>query len=260
MNGPKTPSLAALLTDFGAASVYPAVMKGVMLGLCPSARIVDFSHGVPPGDIAAGAFTLMQGAPYYPEGTLFVCVVDPGVGTDRRLLWAASGGRQFLAPDNGLLSWLDEGQAVFEEMRSVENGELFLQPVSGTFHGRDIFAPAAARLLNGFAPEQLGPRVQDMKRLPFPRPHDSNGKLEGAVLFVDSFGNCITNVKASQAGNREGFFGGVRLGASRKTYGLAEKGQAAVVEGSAGFLELAVNGWSFAEKFRAEAGDKVVFK
>ncbi|HOX23666.1 MAG TPA: SAM-dependent chlorinase/fluorinase, partial [Elusimicrobiales bacterium] len=128
------PSLAALLTDFGPGSVYPAVMKGVMLGIAPSAKIVDLAHGVPPGDVLKAAFTLMVGAPYFPNATVFVCVVDPGVGTPRKIIWAKSGERQFLAPDNGLLSWLEAGQAEFDEVRSVENSELFKKPLSGTFH------------------------------------------------------------------------------------------------------------------------------
>lgn len=253
--------LAALLTDSGAASVYPAVMKGVLLGLAPSARIVDITHTVPVGGIAAAAFTLMTAASYFPAGTLFLCVVEPGVGTDRKIVWAKAGDREFLAPDNGLLSWLDKGKAELSELRSVENGELFLSPLSATCHGRDIFAPVAAALLNGFAREKLGPRLKDIKRLPFPQVcRKPDGKLEAEILFCDSFGNCITNMVVAEAEGKAAYFRGMKIGHALKSYGFAASGQAAAVESSSGFVELAVNGWSFAEKFRAEAGDKVVFK
>ena len=170
--------LLALLTDFGTSDPYVGVIKGVVLERRPDAAIVDLAHGIAAQNVRQAAFVLMQSLDYFPGGTLFLCVVDPGVGSDRRILWARGSRHQFLAPDNGLLSWVEQRETL-RELRSVTNRKLFNEPVSPVFHGRDIFAPVAAALAGGAAPDTLGPRVPDMVRFPFPEPRRSRGRLRG---------------------------------------------------------------------------------
>lgn len=231
----------ALLTDFGLSDHYVGTMKGVILGLAPEARVVDLCHDVPPQDVAAAAFRLRAAAPYFPTGTIFVCVVDPGVGSERRIVWArGKSGRQYLAPDNGLLSWLDEG---LDELRSVENAEWRLRPTSATFHGRDVFAPAAARLSRGEDPARLGPAIETIQAFEWP---------QDAVVAVDRFGNAITSVR--EAG-RVRFRG--KAVPVKRTYADAEPGTPLALVGSSGLLELSVAGGSFARDFGAKVGDRV---
>ncbi|MDE2238229.1 MAG: SAM-dependent chlorinase/fluorinase, partial [Elusimicrobia bacterium] len=146
-------AVIALLTDFGLQDPYVGVMKGVIADLAPRAKVVDLCHGLPPQDVRGAALFLRQSAPYFPKATLFVVVVDPGVGSDRRVLYARTRRHSFLAPDNGALSWLPDPVL---EWRSVVRRSLFLAQVSSTFHGRDLFAPVAARLSRGLPPSRLG--------------------------------------------------------------------------------------------------------
>lgn len=252
------PGPIALLTDFGEADPYVGMMKGVLLSRFAQAQVVDLTHQVPPQDVRLGAFYLMTSAPYFPEGTLFVCVVDPGVGSQRRILWARSRRRQFLAPDNGLLSWV-EREDPFEEVREVTNRLLFLEDVSATFHGRDVFAPVAAELARGAVPAVLGPRVNGLaKRLPFPEPKRARGCLRGTVLAVDRFGNAVTNLPIEGLPKGSRFrCKGVGLGPLRTHYAQIGPGEPAAIAGSSGFVELCVRGGSFSRKHGVEGGDAV---
>lgn len=216
-------------------------MKGVILARAPKAALVDLAHGVAPGDVRAAAFALRSSVRFFPRGTLFVCVVDPGVGSARRALWARSGEHAFLAPDNGLLSWCGA-----REWRSVTNASLFLKPLSGTFHGRDVFAPAAAFLLRGGSPARLGPAIRDPARLPWPK---------SEIVAFDRYGNAITSVPARPA--QRVVFKHRNLGPVRTHYAAARPGQPLAVAGSSGLVELSVRDGDFRSRFHAAPGDPV---
>lgn len=194
-SGGRSVRLAALLTDFGVDDVYVGVMKAVLLGISPRARIVDLTHAVPPQDVLAGAVALEDAAPYLPGGAVAVAVVDPGVGSARAELAARSGGRFYVGPDNGVLSWCLDRAA---EVVRIENPRYRLPRVSSTFHGRDVFAPAAAHLLNGVPLAELGPPASSWVELPRPTPtRHADGSLEAHVIAVDRFGNLILDVRRS---------------------------------------------------------------
>lgn len=252
----QTPVIA-LLTDFGQTDTFVGVMKGVILGRCPDARIVDLTHNIPPQDVRLAAFYLMTAAQHFPAGTIFVCVVDPGVGSERRILWAENREHQFLAPDNGLLSWI-ENKTQFTEMREVKNKLLFQEKVSRTFHGRDIFAPVAAELAKGLSGDRLGPVVESAQVLPFPRLKRGQGKVHATVLAIDRYGNLITNMKHEDVGKGMHFYYKSQdIGGLRTHYSEVEIGAPLAIESSFGFIELAVRNSSFEKKFEAKVGDTI---
>jgi S-adenosylmethionine hydrolase len=188
-----------LLTDFGAESVYVGEMKAVLASLAPGVAVLDLAHDVRPQNVAEGAFLLGGAWRRYPRGSIFVAVVDPGVGSERAILALQTPDYIFLAPDNGLLSYVWREIVKRETPRrlfAVTARRLFLPEVSSTFHGRDIFAPVAARLARGFSPGLLGPRLAQPVLLPLSRPAPlPGGSLRGRVLFVDRFGNLVTDVR-----------------------------------------------------------------
>ncbi|MCH8282848.1 MAG: SAM-dependent chlorinase/fluorinase, partial [Chloroflexi bacterium] len=198
-----------LTTDFGTSDPYAGVMKGVILGLNPDATIVDLTHQIQPQNILQGAFVLGASHRYFPQGAIHVAVVDPGVGTGRRAILVDTPTARFLAPDNGLLSYvlreyLDDPPGEPGRVRlpaSVTAHQLtepmyWLDPVSPTFHGRDIFAPVAAHLSLGVAASGLGPAIDDLVWLPAPRPSRQGDRLAGQVVYADHFGNLVTNIAA----------------------------------------------------------------
>jgi hypothetical protein len=186
-------AIITLTSDFGIGSRYVAAMKGVILSINPRVRLVDLSHNVPPQDIRRGAIVLAETAPYFPAGTIHVAIVDPGVGTARRILYAQIGQQQFIAPDNGLLSRLADREPT-GKIISLDEPRFWLPRVSATFHGRDIMAPVAARLSLGLSPDELGQPVDDLVRLPAPEVQKVANKIAGEVIEADSFGNLITNI------------------------------------------------------------------
>jgi S-adenosylmethionine hydrolase len=240
------PPCIALLTDFATRDGYAGAMKGVLASLCPDARIVDITHDVPPGDVRGGAFALLTAAPTFPTGTVHLAVVDPGVGTERRGLLIEAGGSFFVGPDNGLLS-LAAGAP--RRVWSLDREQWFRRPVSPTFHGRDVFAPIAARVASGIAPPELGSAATGIVEIRVPPLRLTSDCLEGEVFHVDHFGNVITSVRACdlpaerdclevQAGDRTAFF--------YETYGRAPAGTVVAVVGSSGFVELSSAGASAA--------------
>ncbi len=189
--------LITLTTDFGLDDPFVAMMKGVILGRSPQSRLVDICHTIPPQDVEAASLVLQMAAPSFPGATIHVAVVDPGVGTSRRIICLAAHDQLFLAPDNGLLTpFLSESGRAFE----LSNEEFFLQPVSATFHGRDILAPVAAALARGLDPQELGPAVpvSGLVHLPLPRPIREKGQLRGQCLRADHFGNMATNISKKE--------------------------------------------------------------
>ena len=184
--------LLTLLTDFGLSDYYVAAVKGTVLRLAPGTQLVDISHQVEPGNTAEAAFLLAAAAPAFPAGTVHLAVVDPGVGSRRRILVAETATALLLAPDNGLLTPL-LGQA---RTRAVERNDLYLPGPGSTFHGRDRFAPIAAFLLRGGSAAELGPEIADAVRLPGTPPRREPGLLAGSVVHIDRFGNLVTDIPA----------------------------------------------------------------
>jgi len=265
------PRIITLLTDFGVESTYPAQMKGVIMGRCPEAAIVDLSHGVPKHDVHTAAFMLSSAAQAFPAGTIHVAVVDPQVGSQRRALAAECGGSFYVAPDNGLLTLVAYGQSLFglecppARIVSIENRTFFRADVSGTFHGRDIFAPVAAALACGTPVDELGPPVDEIERFDLPLPTHAGDLVSAHVVNVDSFGNLTTNVAARMlagadpAGIQVHVGGAVVRGLSR-AYSDVPAGVLLAYIGSAGLLEVAVNRQSAAVRLGAAVGTPVYLR
>ncbi len=237
--------IITMTTDFG-PSPFPGLMKGVMLGICPEASLVDLSHAVPAQDVREGALVIEQALDVFPPGTVHLGVVDPGVGTSRLPIAVAALGMFFVGPDNGLFTpaILADPQARVYELTEAS---LFRQPVCATFHGRDVFSPVAAHLARGLDPTELGPLVEDPVLLTWPQPKEEGGVLLGSVLSADSFGNLDTNLPRSMV---EKFLAGrraeVRLGTMRvigiqRAYGQASNSQPLALYNSMDRLELAIN-------------------
>ena len=254
--------IVTLLTDFGVEDEYVGVVKGVILGVNPSATIVDISHEIPPGNISRAGWLLAWSWPYFPRGTVHLVVVDPGVGSKRRILCLEHKGHRFLAPDNGLLSQVLEG-VPSPRLYGVTNRHFFLKEISRTFHGRDLFAPVAGYLSKGLSPRALGPQVGIFRRLPVSPsvPHPKG--ITGQVILVDRFGNAVTNISTHQIkrltlqGALEVRLKNVVLHGIQRSYSVAEKGSPVAVIGSHGLLEVAVNQGSAKREFRLKAGDRV---
>jgi S-adenosyl-L-methionine hydrolase (adenosine-forming) len=241
MGEPAARAVLALLTDFGTRDPYVAAMKGAALSVCPDATLVDLTHDIAPHDVAEAARHLAAAAPYFPAGTAFVVVVDPGVGTARRALAARAGGHWFVGPDNGVLTPVLAPDAAIVEITSPR---YMRETVSATFEGRDRFAPAAAWLLRGVPLAALGPLVTDPVRLDLPRAAVDGGVLRGVLVGADRFGNVATSIDRAAF---EAFAGGARVrvsvaGRSLRlvgTYAEIGDGEVAALFGSAGLLEIA---------------------
>ena len=249
--------ILTLTTDFGTRDPFVAMMKGVILGILPGARIVDVSHHVPPGDLRAAASLMADACPLFPAGTVHVCVVDPGVGSDRRALVVERDGSLFVGPDNGVLSPFLRGEV---RVRQIRNSEYFRRPVSSTFHGRDVFAPVAARLAAGLDPARLGPLLDDPVVLDEALPVEGEGEIRGCVLRIDRFGNLITNIPAEMlegAKRLRVYVAGRRLEGISRCFADLGPGEAGFLVGSTGRLEIFVNRGSAARTLGAAAGDGV---
>lgn len=258
-----------LLTDFGVQDWFVGVMHGVMAGIAPDCPRIDLSHEVRRGDIRDGAFFLETAVPYFPAGSIFCCVVDPGVGTQRRAVIVESGGRCFVAPDNGLLSYvISRTDGAPLRAFAVEDAAWMLPNRSRTFHGRDVFAPAAAHLAAGRNIASAGPelRTADLVRLERSEPLFEDNHVHGSVLHVDRFGNLITNMRTDLLRERYGEFAPAQwhvrvrnllLNGLATTYGDRAPGEFLFYDGSAGYVEIAENLGNAAERLNAGVDSKV---
>ena len=254
-----------LLTDFGTADYFVAAMKGVILTINPQVSLVDITHEIPPQDIEAGAFTLLTCYRDFPEGTIHVAVVDPGVGSSRRAIVVRAGWYYFVGPDNGLFSYVCDREPSAEVFH-VTATEHFRPSPSPTFHGRDVFAPVAAALSKDIQVEELGPQVSDAVRLaPLSPTRDEIGKLRGRIIHIDHFGNCITNFTRGDLPDTEA----VKLSVNGRvietfrqffTDKTGSEEEIFAIWGSAGYLELAVNRRSASEFLSAKRGDAVILE
>jgi len=252
------PPIITLTTDFGTRDPFVGVMKGVILGICPDARLVDLTHDVAPQDVLEAALVLESSARFFPAGTVHLAVVDPGVGSRRRALAISAARQRFVGPDNGLFTAaLDE--AGWEAV-SLENPEYRLAEVSQTFHGRDVFAPAAAHLACGIALERFGLTVTDPVRIQLPGCRFENGAWVGEVIGADRFGNLLTSLTAARLGDTSGWeveIGGRLLGPLVSCYADGREGEPSAIIGSSGRVEIFVRNANAQAVLGARSGTPV---
>jgi S-adenosylmethionine hydrolase len=260
-------TIVALLSDFGTQDHYVGAMKGAVLSVCPDAQIVDVVHDLAPHDVEAGSYVLAASVEAFPTGTVFLAVVDPGVGTSRRALAVQTEAHRFVAPDNGLLTHIlaDHHTA---RVHAITNAGLFRFHVSPTFHGRDVFGPVAGHLARGMPIEEVGPMAEDPQRLPLPEVRlRGHHEWEGEVVHVDRFGNLTTNVSDRALSEMLSNFGGdptevvvVVEGAVLplvRTYGDVSEGEPCALVGSSRRLEIAIHGGNAARILGAARGAAV---
>lgn len=256
-------SIITLTTDFGLADGYVGTMKGVILGIDPTVTIVDISHDIAPQDVREAAYILYAAYPYFPPDTIHLVVVDPGVGSERRAIALRTPQATFVAPDNGVVSYVVARERV-EEIVNLTNPRYHLSPVSRTFHGRDIFAPVAAHLARGVPLTELGESLTEIITFPPPRPQVSpDGTIVGQVIHVDRFGNLITSIMTRDlAAHRlpvieikgQGIRGIV------DTYAEVTPGKVLALIGSSDHLEISIAGGSAAQTLQAKVGERVLLK
>lgn len=258
----KMPPLITLTTDFGSRDHFVAVMKGVIAGIAPAARVVDVTHEITPFEVVEGAYTLAQAAAFFPAGTIHVAVVDPGVGSARRGLLVEADGQFYVGPDNGLLSLVAlQGKKV--KVRQLEAARYWLKPVSATFHGRDVFAPVAAHLAAGVAAAKFGKLVGDWQKPGSLAPHRTGSRIwMGTILKVDRFGNIITNFRPAdfpEMQTRHWHFavGMEQLDKRIEHYSQLATGEVGIIVGSSGYLEVIANQSDAARKLGVVAGAPV---
>jgi len=264
-------AIISLITDIGVQDEYVGLMKAVILGIDPAAVIVDVSHAVNPQDIAQAAFLLESSYGYFPPGSIHLVVVDPGVGTSRAVLYLEAHAHRFLAPDNGVLSLVMGGPTAMS-LRRVDNPSWQRRPVSTTFHGRDIFAPAAAHLSRGAEVRELGPELNlnavtiltDLRAQAC-----DDGGVNGRVVHIDRFGNVVTNIDSaairqaqtvSSGRSVEVRIGGHVISGLSRTYADGDTGRPLALIGSRGYLEIAVNRGSAQQVFGIRSGDAVTLR
>lgn len=264
-------SIITLITDFGIEDAYVGVMKGVALSINSSATFVDITHHINPQDIVQAAYIIKSSYKYFPEGTVHMIVVDPGVGSERAIIALEMKGQFFLAPDNGVLTLLmDEGK--IDSLARVENKRFFLKTISQTFHGRDIFAPVSANISQGIKIKELGPPLdrQELVHLTIQKPYTSKqGELVGTIVSIDHFGNITTNIDerclkkfyiTNQVKKLEILIGKHRIKGLSNSYSSVKRHHPLAIIGSFGYLEIALNQGNAGRYFEAEKGDTIFIK
>jgi len=261
---PFTP-IISLLTDFGTKDPYVAEMKAVIVSICPEARIIDISHEIEKFNICMGAFTLASAARYFPEKTIHVAIVDPSVGTKRRPIIVETHRFFYVGPDNGILM-LSAQREEIRHVYQISNPSLMLSKVSKTFHGRDIFAPAAAYLAKGKLIAEFGSEIRDYVVPEFAKPRMRGNELLGEIVHIDDFGNIISNISTEdlkRIGAKESGFLNLRFKEKVfrlrfcSTYGDVSAKQPLTLVGSHEFLEISVNQGNAAKKFKVKIGDSI---
>ncbi len=255
--------MVTLITDFGGRDGYVGIMKAVMLKLCKHIQTIDISHEIPPYDIRSAAFVLGQSYNYFPLDTLHVIVIDPKVGSDRRILYVEAGDYRFLAPENAVLQYIYDREDVHRAIE-VKNQDYFLPELSGTFHGRDIFAPVAAHLANGLDPGELGGRLPTFDKILPPKPVFDGNTLRGEIVYIDHYGNMVSNISESMVADlKSGRMNFRILIAEREirelsnSFYLNQSGDLLAYIDSSSFLAFAIYGQNSAEKLGLSIGDRV---
>jgi S-adenosylmethionine hydrolase len=254
--------IITLTTDLGLNDAYVAEMKGVILGINPEVRLVDVCHTIEPQNIAQAAFVLSRAYPFFPQGTIHVVVVDPGVGTRRRAIILRTKAGSFVTPDNGVLSYVTQQSSAWEAV-AITKPQLWRPTVSSTFHGRDIFAPVAAQLSLGLPLTDFGEVITSVTVLPLPQPHQAaDGSMVGHVIHIDNFGNLITDINSDDLPKGKRTLtvevGGQLISGLSRTYAEG-KGLLALI-GSDGYLEIAVKDGNASTILSAKVGDEVTVK
>jgi len=259
-----TTPIITLTTDYGTNDHLVGVLKGVILKINPEAQIIDITHQVTPFDLLDAALSIASAYSYFPPRSIHVVIVDPGVGTERRPILVSGQNQYFLAPDNGVLSGVYEKEHPVV-VRHITSEHYFLQPVSKTFHGRDVFAPVAAWLSKNWQPASMGEEITDFKRFAMPKPKEADGLLKGVVQKVDAFGNLITNFRMDDLPANAAEKGEVRLQIGSHpvtkfvpTFAHGVAGEAVAYIGSSGFLEVAMNKGSAARTLGLGRGTPVL--
>ena len=263
---PLSNPVITLTTDYGTNDHLVGVLKGVILRILPNASIVDINHHVVPFDVLDGALTIAAAYRYFPARTVHMVVVDPGVGTARRPILVNADQFYFVAPDNGVLSLIYERESAVS-VRHITSEHYFLNPVSNTFHGRDIFAPVAAWMAKTYQTEAMGEEISDYVKFALPRPKSAGTAKKGLVLRVDSFGNLVTNFTAEDLPQGAGAEGKIKLQVAGKpveklaqTFAQGAAGEPVALVGSSGFLEIAVNKGQAARVLGANRGAEVILE
>jgi len=265
--------LITITTDFGTEDAYVPAMKGTMLSICSDARFVDVTHEIRPQDVMEAGFVLQSALPYFPKGSIHLVVVDPGVGTDRRAIALRAGDQWFVGPDNGVFPLVLNDEPPDSAVNLDDPDFWRSASPSTTFHGRDIFAPAAAHLADGQALADIGSPIESLEPLRWAQPSTTRGTVQGRVVHVDHFGNCVTNVRrstlaeASTPGESDpppvplpslsAHVGNTVLNEVHATYGDVPEGDPLLLFGSTGYLEIGVNGGNAAELLDIRKGDSV---
>ena len=255
-------NIITLMTDFGTSDHYVGVMKGVMLNINPQVQIVDITHAIPPQDVHAAAFLIDSAYRYFPTGTIHVIVVDPGVGSERRAIVCQTETAYFVCPDNGVLTNILRNEGRIRTV-AVENSAYFLPQLSNTFHGRDIFAPVAAHLSRGVSIDKLGSPVAQPLQLPVPRPEVTDKAVIGQVIWIDSFGNLVTNISHEILESLEGQdsvvirAGSTEIDHLNRSYAESTIGEVLAIVGSFNRLEISVNQGNAAQVLGLKRGDRV---
>lgn len=253
--------IITLTTDFGTDDWFVGTMKGVIGTISPKSAVVDITHAIASADIRAGAFALAASYQYFRRGTIHVAIVDPGVGSKRRAIAIQTERYFFVGPDNGVLSFALRNEKI-KAVRALNNKGYFLETLSQTFHGRDVFAPVAAHLARGLAIAKLGPAAAEFVRLDWPQPMLASGSSAGEIVYVDKFGNAITNIPVASLAKLAGSHFEILKGRKRLCpfgdfYQSVPMGRAVAVPGSSGYLEIAVNGGNASAIFGLRPADRV---
>lgn len=251
--------ILTLLSDFGMQDVYVGVMKGVIAQINPQLKVVDLTHQIPPQNVAAGRFSLMNAYPYFPAGTVHVAVVDPGVGSQRRSVAITLPGGFLVGPDNGLFSGIVSLSPAVAAVELTNSDYWLSSHPSTTFQGRDIFAPVGAHLASGVPLEQLGQKIApaSLVKLPIPEYQSTDTGVTGCIQYIDYFGNLITNIPAAVVRKTWSVAVGDLVIPSRQTYSDTQPGEIVALIGSHGWVELAVNRGSAKEELQLNWGDAV---
>lgn len=254
--------IITVMTDFGTRDGYVGAMKGVMLGINPRCTLVDISHEIPPQGVFEGAFTLGNAYRFFPPGSIHLAVVDPGVGTGREPLVVETEAYFFVGPDNGLFTWIYRGERV-KQVIGIRERDFFPNPISQTFHGRDIFAPVAAHLSLGRRPGEFGVRLDTWSEIEIPEPKETDGGFIGEVVHIDRFGNLITNLPrrllepSAGQGSLHIHIKGRRISGLKTAYAEARRGELMAIFDSFDLLEISVMGESAVQALKATKGDRV---
>jgi S-adenosylmethionine hydrolase len=255
-----------LTTDFGTKDGFVGVMKGVILGIAPEAKLVDISHEISPQNVREAAYTLARQVFYFPEGTIHVVVIDPGVGTDRRPIAAQIGDQYFVGPDNGVFSPLyekAEEQGWPLKIVHTDNHKYWLDTISNVFHGRDIFSPVGAHLAAGVALEELGPEINDPVRFEVPKPQRTEKGWRGEVMHIDHFGNIASNIHRTHIGEAKVAkvkVNDVVLDGMVKTFGEAPVGELASLFSSINYVIVSEVNGNAAARLGTQVGDEFVIE